>query len=69
MADNLGKFYLPFSPLSISNLSHRDSWFIGYPICPTTPALVAGAVFGTLYSGSLSLFSCWIIGNLRNVPA
>jgi hypothetical protein len=49
MADNLGKYLFASSPLSRSNLSHRDSWFIGYPICPTTPALVAGAVFGALF--------------------
>jgi hypothetical protein len=41
--------------------------FIGYPICPTTPALVAGAVFGALLSGSLTLFSCCIIGQPRDV--
>jgi hypothetical protein len=49
-------------------ITDSGSWFIGYPICPTTPALIAGAVFGAVFSGSLSLLSGCIIGMARVIP-
>ncbi|KAL2185601.1 hypothetical protein L209DRAFT_452818 [Thermothelomyces heterothallicus CBS 203.75] len=38
---------------------------LGHPICPLRPALVAGAVFGTVFSVGLTLFGCWFIGRPR----
>ncbi|KAK0669106.1 hypothetical protein QBC41DRAFT_250733 [Cercophora samala] len=40
---------------------------LGYPICPTRPALVAGAVFGTVFSFTITLLSCCVIGKSRNI--
>ncbi|AEO63819.1 37f01ce7-e425-433a-927d-df9003954b97 [Thermothielavioides terrestris] len=40
---------------------------LGYPICPARPALVAGAVFGTVFSTGLTLFSCCVIGRRRTI--
>ncbi|KAL2138784.1 hypothetical protein VTI28DRAFT_6238 [Corynascus sepedonium] len=41
---------------------------LGYPICPPRPALVAGAVFGSLFSFCLTLLSCCVIGKSRTLP-
>ncbi|KAK4140626.1 uncharacterized protein C8A04DRAFT_14780, partial [Dichotomopilus funicola] len=38
---------------------------LGYPICPTRPAMVAGAILGTVFSASLTLLNCFVIGKNR----
>ncbi|GAB1317981.1 Transporter [Madurella fahalii] len=41
---------------------------LGFPVCPTRPALVAGAVFGTIFSVAVTLLGCCVIGRSRTIP-
>ncbi|KAK4647389.1 uncharacterized protein QC761_101120 [Podospora bellae-mahoneyi] len=41
---------------------------LGHPICPPRPALVAGAVFGAVFSGAITLLGCCVIGKSRTIP-
>ncbi|KAK4171724.1 hypothetical protein QBC36DRAFT_295067 [Triangularia setosa] len=40
---------------------------LGHLICPARPALVAGAVFGTVFSFTTTLLGCCVIGKNRRV--
>jgi len=67
MAENLGKHSRTCSITTIIGSNPLLSP-IGHPICPPRPALVAGAVFGSLFSFCLTVLSCCVIGKSRTLP-
>jgi hypothetical protein len=72
MADNLGKidlFRLKQAMRHTVFSHHNRSSPVGHPICPARPALVAGAVFGTVFAVGLTILGCCVIGRSRTIYA